>query len=57
LKPLTERYFARSLFPSYAGIAYSDVNGGLAIAISHGPGVPYYANNNTAPTISVRYAF
>ena len=41
----------------YAGIAYSDVSGGLAIAIPHGPGVPYYADNNIAPTIGVRYVF
>jgi predicted porin len=44
-------------FDVYGGIAYSDVTGGLAIAIPHGPGVPYYANNNTAPTVGVRYAF
>jgi predicted porin len=44
-------------FDTYAGIAYSDVTGGLAIAIPHGPGVPYYHNSNTAPTIGVRYAF
>ena len=41
----------------YAGIAYSAVTGGLAIAIPHGPGVPYYHNNNTAPTVGARYAF
>jgi predicted porin len=44
-------------FDVYAGIAYSDVTGGLAIAIPHGPGVPYYHNNNTAPTLGVRFAF
>jgi predicted porin len=44
-------------FDLYAGIAYSDVSGGLAIAIPHGPGVPYYHNNNTAPTIGGRFAF
>jgi predicted porin len=44
-------------FDGYAGIAYSDVTGGLAIAIPHGPGVPYYSNNNAAPTLGVRYAF
>jgi predicted porin len=44
-------------FDGYAGIAYSDVTGGLAIAIPHGPGVPYYYNNNTAPTAGVRYTF
>ncbi len=44
-------------FDIYAGIAYSDVSGGLAIAIPHGPGVPYLHNNNTAPTIGGRFAF
>jgi predicted porin len=44
-------------FDGYAGIAYSDVSGGLAIAIPHGPGVPYYFNNNIAPTVGIRYAF
>jgi len=33
------------------------VTGGLAIAIPHGPGVPYYHNNNTAPVVGARYAF
>jgi predicted porin len=50
-------YHFTKRFDGYAGIAYSDVSGGLAIAIPHGPGVPYYYNNNTAPTIGVRYAF
>jgi predicted porin len=44
-------------FDVYAGIAYSDVSGGLAIAIPHGPGVPYYHNSNTAPTIGGRFTF
>jgi predicted porin len=44
-------------FDGFAGIAYSYVNGGLAIAIPHGPGVPYYSNNNCAPTIGGRFAF
>jgi predicted porin len=44
-------------FDGYAGIAYSDVTGGLAIAIPHGPGVPYEHDSNTAPTVGVRYAF
>jgi predicted porin len=44
-------------FDVYAGIAYSDVSGGLAIAIPHGPGVPYLHNNNTAPTIGGRFTF
>jgi predicted porin len=43
-------------FDVYAGIAYSDVTGGLAIAIPHGPGVPYLHDNNTAPTIGARFA-
>jgi hypothetical protein len=42
---------------AYAGIEYSDVSGGLAIAIPHGPGVPYYHNDNTAPVIGARFAF
>ena len=44
-------------FDVFAGIAYSDVSGGLSIAIPHGPGVPYYHNNNTAPTIGGRFTF
>ncbi len=44
-------------FDVYAGIAYSDVSGGLAIAIPHGPGVPYLHDSNTAPTIGGRFAF
>ncbi len=44
-------------FDVFAGIAYSDVNGGLAIAIPHGPGVPYLHTNNTAPTIGARFTF
>jgi predicted porin len=44
-------------FDAYAGIAYSWVSGGLAIAIPHGPGVPYNSNNNAAPTIGGRFAF
>ena len=41
----------------YAGIAYSNVSGGLSIAIPHGPGVPYLNNSNTAPTIGGRFTF
>jgi predicted porin len=52
----TDRHFTKR-FDAFAGIAYSDVSGGLAIAIPHGPGVPYYHNNNLAPTIGIRYAF
>jgi predicted porin len=44
-------------FDAYAGIAYSNVSGGLAIAIPHGPGVPYYNNNNIAPTLGARFTF
>jgi predicted porin len=44
-------------FDAFAGVAYSDVSGGLAIAIPHGPGVPYYHNNNTAPVIGGRFTF
>ncbi len=44
-------------FDAYAGIAYSNVSGGLAIAIPHGPGVPYNYNSNLAPTIGGRFAF
>jgi predicted porin len=44
-------------FDVYAGIAYSNVSGGLAIAIPHGPGVPYYYDDNVAPTIGGRFTF
>jgi predicted porin len=44
-------------FDGFAGIAYSYVSGGLAIAIPHGPGVPYYSNNNCAPTVGGRFTF
>jgi len=44
-------------FDSFAGVAYSYVSGGLAIAIPHGPGVPYNSDNNFAPTIGSRFAF
>jgi predicted porin len=42
-------------FDIYAGIAYSSVSGGLGIAIPHGPGTPYYAPNNIAPTVGFRF--
>lgn len=42
---------------AYAGIAYSAVSGGLSIAIPHGPGVPYYHNDNLAPVLGARFAF
>jgi predicted porin len=44
-------------FDGFIGIAYSYVRGGLAIAIPHGPGVPYNDNNNCAPTIGGRFTF
>jgi predicted porin len=44
-------------FDGFAGIAYSWVKGGLNIAIPHGPGVPYLANNNFAPTVGARFSF
>ena len=44
-------------FDGFAGIAYSWVSGGLAIAIPHGPGVPYYSDNNFAPTVGARFSF
>jgi predicted porin len=44
-------------FDAFAGIAYSYVRGGLAIAIPHGPGVPYNSNNNFAPTVGSRFTF
>jgi predicted porin len=51
-----DHHFTRR-FDVYAGIAYSNVSGGLAIAISHGPGVPYFYDNNVAPTIGGRFSF
>jgi predicted porin len=44
-------------FDTFAGVAYSYVSGGLAIAIPHGPGVPYKSNNNFAPTLGSRFTF
>ncbi len=44
-------------FDGYVGVAYSFVSGGMAIAIPHGPGVPYIFPTNVAPTIGVRFAF
>ena len=44
-------------FDAFAGIAYSYVSGGLAIAIPHKPGVPYNYNNNCAPTVGGRFTF
>ncbi len=42
---------------AFAGITYSSVSAGLAIAIPHGPGVPYLHNNNVAPVIGGRFTF
>jgi predicted porin len=44
-------------FDGFAGIAYSYVSGGLAIAIPHGPGVSYNSDNNFAPTVGGRFTF
>jgi predicted porin len=44
-------------FDGFAGLAYSFVYGGMAIAIPHGPGVPYLHNSNFAPTIGGRFTF
>jgi predicted porin len=44
-------------FDAFAGIAVSYVKGGLAIAIPHGPGVPYLYNTNLAPTVGGRFTF
>jgi len=52
----TDHHFTKR-FDVFAGIAYSNVSGGLAIAIPHGPGVPYLNKNNTAPTIGARFTF
>ncbi len=50
-------YHFTKRFDVYSGIAYSDVSGGLAIAIPHGPGVPYFSDSNIAPTFGGRFAF
>jgi len=44
-------------FDAYAGLAYSFVYGGAAIAIPHGPGVPYLHNSNFAPVLGGRFTF
>jgi predicted porin len=44
-------------FDAFAGIAYSYLRGGLAIAIPHKPGVPCNYNNNCAPTVGARFTF
>jgi predicted porin len=52
----TDHHFTKR-FDGFAGLAYSFVTGGLAIAIPHGPGVPYLHNSNFAPTVGGRFAF
>jgi predicted porin len=52
----TDHHFTKR-FDAFAGIAYSNVSGGLGIAIPHGPGVPYDYNSNLAPTIGSRFTF
>jgi hypothetical protein len=44
-------------FDGFAGVADSYVSGGLAIAIPHHPGVPYFYNSNIAPVVGVRFMF
>jgi predicted porin len=51
-----DHHFTKRL-DGYVGVAYSVVTGGLAIAIPHGPGVPYLYPTNVAPTVGVRFAF
>ncbi|MGA8706952.1 MAG: porin [Steroidobacteraceae bacterium] len=51
-----DHHFTRR-FDAYAGVAYSYVSGGLAIAIPHGPGVPYNYDSNFAPAIGGRFSF
>jgi len=52
----TDRHFTKR-FDGFAGLAYSFVYGGMAIAIPHGPGVPYLHNSNFAPTVGGRFTF
>jgi hypothetical protein len=52
----TDHHFTKR-FDVFAGITYSNVSGGMAIAIPHGPGVPYLNKNNTAPVIGARFTF
>jgi predicted porin len=52
----TDHHFTKR-FDGFAGFAYSNVSGGLAIAIPHGPGVPYNYNSNFAPVIGSRFIF
>ncbi len=52
----TDHHFTKR-WDGFAGIAYSYVGGGLAIAIPHGPGVRYNYDSNFAPTIGSRFTF
>ncbi len=52
----SDHHFTKRL-DVFGGIAYSYVTGGLAVAIPHGPGVPYFHNSNFAPTVGGRFAF
>jgi predicted porin len=52
----TDHHFTKR-FDAFLGIAYSWVSGGLAIAIPHGPGVPYNYDSNLAPTVGGRFTF
>jgi predicted porin len=52
----TDHHFTKR-FDGFAGLAYSFVYGGAAIAIPHGPGVPFLHNSNFAPTIGGRFSF
>jgi predicted porin len=52
----TDHHFTKR-FDAFAGLAYSFVTGGLAVAIPHGPGVPYLHNSNFAPTVGGRFSF
>jgi predicted porin len=51
-----DHHFTRR-FDGFAGLEYSFVYGGSAIAIPHGPGVPYLHNSNFAPTLGGRFTF
>jgi predicted porin len=52
----TDHHFTKR-FDGFAGVVFSEVNGGPAIAIPHGPGVPYLHHSNLAPTVGGRFAF
>ena len=54
---LYENHHFTKRFDGFAGVAYSWVTGGLAIAIPHGPGVRYLHNSNWAPTFGGRVTF